>query len=129
MENGCLMQCNRDIEAQPSFQCRCLLYVSSPVFSSSSLPMSISFLLGFAQASDPPRNLPLKPLALKNHCIFHFNHLLTHFLPISLGIFLHIHVLSLTGNPFSQETFNTRCHRKYKQYAYPPTQPCAHMEL
>ena len=93
MENGCLIQDETDIEAHPSFQHCSLLYVSSLVFSSFSLP-TCERQLSFGLCV--PRNLPQKSLPLENHCTFHFDHLLTRFLPISLGIFFHIHVLSLT---------------------------------
>lgn len=84
-----------------------LLILSHPVFSSSSCPpTNVSFLSGLAQASAPPRNILLKPLSSEEPLHFPFLSLAGSFdfLPASLDIFLHIHVLSVIGNPFSEET-------------------------
>lgn len=85
-----------------SFLCHWLSHVVSHVFSSSSLhAYECRLSLGSWSSLGSSQKPFTEPLSSKEPTNFPFLSLIgsSNFLLVSLGIFLHMHVLSLTGNP------------------------------
>lgn len=84
------------------FLCHWLSHVVSHVFPSSALPAyECQLSLGSWSSLNSSQKPSTEPLSSKESLNFPFLSLIgsSNFLLVSLGIFLHMHVLSLTGNP------------------------------